>query len=106
MVDSMARPRATTPSPKTTRGKTTPSLAMAYLIPNLIANRKPSTTVNVAAAAVNLFYLSTLCMISHTSRASSLNSSGNFHTSLSSTGGTTLAVSGHKGAQGLELKMA
>ncbi|KAH9249247.1 hypothetical protein BASA81_013035 [Batrachochytrium salamandrivorans] len=32
-------------------------LAMAYLIPNLIAPQIHGTTINVAAAAVNLFYL-------------------------------------------------
>ncbi|KAH6561527.1 hypothetical protein BASA62_009779 [Batrachochytrium salamandrivorans] len=54
----MARPlRATTPSPQTTRGKTTPSTSNGVFDTQFNSTANPRTTINVAAAAVNLFYL-------------------------------------------------
>ncbi|KAH6561075.1 hypothetical protein BASA62_010095 [Batrachochytrium salamandrivorans] len=52
------------------RGKTTPSTSDGVFDTKFNSTEQPYDDANVAAAAVNLFYLTTLCMISHTNTAS------------------------------------
>ncbi|KAH6576910.1 hypothetical protein BASA60_004312 [Batrachochytrium salamandrivorans] len=50
-------------------GKTTPSTSNGVFDTQFNSIGAPTSDANIAAAAVNLFYFPTLCMISHTSMA-------------------------------------